>query len=202
VKKPRIIALSCFVVCMLLSNYFCSQKNAKITSAAAKINIGNAYKSWVKQQVESGKYYTQSQWDSIVAPIDMYKVIMEDQSIDVDLRNGLPDTIDKIVYGDLNGDKVLDAAVFIWPTYYSPGTWSLGVRPIGLFFISSTANSYEVLPEKEGLYEEVGLGIITRITKDGTIVYEFEPGYGDRYDPYEPRLVKYKYENHSFVKQK
>lgn len=166
-----------------------------------KDRIKQTYAEWVQKQVRSGKYWTEKQWNKAFEPYQGDSEGDFEQFLERCL-DALPEKMDEVHYGDINGDNILDAWAYIVPIYCMPGTWQNGIRHLPMFFMSNPNNSYSVILEPEKIGAEVGtFGTVDTIV-NGVIMYEGRD-YGDddaRCCPSKTWKVKFRYKDGNFKK--
>jgi hypothetical protein len=158
-----------------------------------------AYQNWVYQMVKSGEYCYEKEWNE-------NKERHEKEGNPYyggDGKDALPDDIGYLKYGDINGDKKIDAWADVYPIYDMAGTWSITMSGIHLFFISNSQGSYDVIDEPE-IIESGAKGGVDTILPNGIIIYEGRDYSGDdaRCCPSDTWKTRYRYQNKQFVRIK
>lgn len=136
----------------------------ELAAAIPANEIRTLYGDWLEKQVAAGEYCSQKTCREEMRAF-------REEDTEIDCMVGMPDTLDQVHYGDINGDGKPDAIGYANMIQCDGGNALMDASVC--FCIYSSAGKYELIEEPKGLSENLGIGRVTSILKDGTVEAEF-----------------------------
>lgn len=132
--------------------------------------VRSLYIEWLARQVASGEFCHEKKCMK-----EMHD--FHQNGADLTCMIGLPDSLDRVNYGDINRDGKTDAIGYAHLIQCDGGN-ALMNASICLCFVSSGAN-YDLIEEPEGLSHSLGIGRVSAILEDGTVEGKYLDYAGD-----------------------